>query len=81
MNARPLSTSAENRMAALETRIAELEQQCEAAQLNIPWHIICAAVAAVMPNARIIRVTPMVPIGDRWRTSALLRNIYSHQIR
>jgi len=81
MNAHPPPTSAEDRMSALEARIAKLEQQCEAAQLTIPWHVICATVAAVMPNVRIIRMTPAAPIGDPWRISALLKNIYSHQIR
>lgn len=80
MNATTPQTSAEDRMLALEARIAELEQQCEAAQLTIPWHVICAAVAAVMPFVRVVRVKP-VPIRDRWQTSALLRNVNSHQIR
>ena len=81
MNNTPSPTNPEDRLRALEARIAELEQQCEAAQLDIPWHVICAAVAAVMPNVRIIRVTSAAPIRDTWQTSALLRNLNSHQIR
>jgi hypothetical protein len=81
MNATPSPTSMEERMRALETRIAELEQQCEAAQLTIPWHVICAAVAAIMPNVRIVRVTHAAPIRDAWHTSALLQSIHSHHIR
>jgi hypothetical protein len=81
MNANSPPTSAEDRISALEARIAELERQCEAAQLTIPWHVICAAVAAVMPNVRIIRVTHAAPNRDAWHTSALLQNIHSHHIR
>lgn len=81
MNNTPSPTSPEDRLLALEARIAELEQQCEAAQLDIPWHVICAAVAAVMPDVRVIRVAPVAPNGNRWQTSALLRNVNSHQIR
>ena len=81
MNHTSSPTSPEDRLLALEARIAELEKQCEAAQLNIPWHVICAALAAVMPNVRIIRVTPAAPVRDTWQTSALLRNLNSHKIR
>jgi hypothetical protein len=81
MNNTPSPTSLEDRMLALEARIAELEKQCEVAQLNIPWHVICAAVAAVMPHVRVVRVAPVSQIRNQWRTSALLRNINSHQIR
>jgi hypothetical protein len=77
----PSPTGSQDRLSALEERIAELEQQCEAAQVTVPWHVICAAVAAVMPNVRIIRVAQAAPIRDRWQTSALLRNVNSHQIR
>lgn len=81
MNATTPLISAEDRMLALEARIAELEQQCEAAQLTIPWHVICAAVATVMPNVRIVRVSSAAPTRDTWQTSGLLRNVNSHQIR
>jgi hypothetical protein len=81
MNQTPSTSPFEDRMLALEARIAELEQQCEVAQLGIPWHVICAAVAAVMPNVRIIRVAPAAAVRDGWHTSALLRNLNSHQIR
>jgi hypothetical protein len=81
MNPSPSPTSYEDRLLALEARIAELERQCAVAQLDIPWHVICAAVAAVMPNVRIIRVAPASPVRDGWHTSALLRNLNSHQIR
>lgn len=79
-NADPSPTRLEARIAALEARIAELEQQCEVAQLNIPWHVICAAVAAVMPNVRIVRVTHAVPTRDRWQSSGVLQNMHSHQL-
>jgi hypothetical protein len=81
MNDTPSHSSIEDRMLALEARIAVLEQQCEAAQLDIPWHVICAAVATVMPNVRIIRVSPATGARDRWKSSALARNLNSHQIR
>lgn len=80
MSANPPHTSLEERIAALEARIAELESQCEVAQLNIPWHVICAAVAAVMPNVRIVRVTQVSALRDSWQASALLQNLHSHQI-
>jgi hypothetical protein len=81
MNNSQSSMSSEDRLLALEARIAELEQQCETAQLGIPWHVICAAVAAVMPNVRIIRVAPAISASKQWKSSALARNINSHQIR
>lgn len=81
MNKTSSPISAEDRMAALEARVAELEQLCEAAQLTIPWHVICATVAAVMPDVRIIRVARASGARGTWQTSALLRNFSSHQIR
>ena len=81
MNPSPSPTAYEDRLLELEARIAELESQCEVARLGIPWHVICAAVAAVMPEVRIIRVAPVAPVRDRWQTSGLLRNVNSHQIR
>lgn len=72
--------SIEDRLAQLEARIAELEQLCENAQLDIPWHVICAAVATVMPNVRIVSVSPRQN-RDKWRTSALMHNLNSHHIR
>jgi len=81
MSAKSATASAEDRISALEARVIELERQCEAAQLTIPWHVICAAVAAIMPNVRIIRVTQLAPNRDSWHTSALLQNIHSHNIR
>jgi hypothetical protein len=76
-----LPPTQEDRLHALEARIAELEKQCEVAQLDIPWHVICAAVNAVMPNVRIVRVAQVAPIQNRWQTSALFRNVNSHKIR
>lgn len=81
MKVHPPALSMEERFAALEARITELEQQCEVAQLNIPWHVICAAIAAVMPNVKIIEVTPVSPNTDGWQTSAKLQNLYSHKVR
>lgn len=81
MNKTSSPISSEDRLLALEARIAELEQQCEAAQLDIPWHVICAAVAAVMPDVRVIRVAQVATVGNKWQTSALFRNVNSHQIR
>lgn len=81
MNNSPSHTSSEDRLLALEARIEELEQQCAMAQLDIPWHVICAAVAAVMPDVRVIRVAPVAPTRNKWQTSGLLRNLNSHQIR
>ena len=81
MNPAPSPTHSEDRLLALEKRLAELEQHCEAANLTIPWHVICAAVAAVMPDVRIVQVTQVSPKRNLWQTSALLRNVNSHQIR
>lgn len=81
MNKTPTPLDPEARMLALEARIAELEQQCELARLDIPWHVICAAVAAVMPDVRVIHVAQAGSNNNRWQTSALLRNVNSHQIR
>jgi hypothetical protein len=81
MNMTPSSTSYEDRLLALEARIAELEQQCEVAQLDIPWHVIFTAVAAFMPNVRIIRVAQVPTHRNSWQTNAVMRNVNSHQIR
>lgn len=81
MNNNPSPAGYEDRLLALEARIAELEQQCQVAQLDIPWHVICAAVAAVMPKVRIIRVAQVASHRNSWQTSAMLRNVHSHQIR
>jgi hypothetical protein len=81
MNTIPPASSFEDRLLALEARIAELEQQCEVAHLDIPWHVICAAVAAVMPDVRVIHIEQARSSANRWQTSALLRNVNSHQIR
>ena len=80
MNASTAILATEERFARLEARIAELELMCEAAQMGIPWHVICAAVATVLPNVRIVSVAP-APGRDKWSTNALLRNLNSHQIR
>jgi hypothetical protein len=41
--------------------------------------VIVAAVAAVMPDVRIVSIAPE-PAQSLWRTSGLMRNVFSHQI-
>ena len=68
------------RFAALEERLARLEFELEALRDEIlPWHVICAAVAAVMPDVRVVRVHPIRDEG--WKSVGRLRHLTSHEIR
>jgi hypothetical protein len=65
----------------MERRVAELERCLEAIQSeSIPWHVIVAAVAAVRPGARVVRVAP-IPSQRLWHASGLIRNVSSHQLK
>ena len=80
MNIPDTPSQLEERLAQLEERLAYLEGLCEASQIEIPWHVICAAVAAVIPDGRVVRVSP-VTSRDEWRISGLMKNLHSHRIR
>ncbi|TVR45653.1 MAG: hypothetical protein EA425_17900 [Puniceicoccaceae bacterium] len=45
------------RIQELEARLARLEHRLDDDLPEVPWHVIVAAVAAVLPNARILGVT------------------------
>lgn len=80
MNACPESRDSAAVIRALEARMALLEEQLESVRAEIiPWHVICAAVAAIMPDVRVVRVTPLH--SDRWRSTGVLRHVISHGIR
>ena len=65
----------------MEERIAELEQRLQSMEAeSVPWHVIAAAVAAVVPDARIVS-NAEVPSQRLWETSGRLRNVSSHQLR
>jgi hypothetical protein len=81
MNPSTPSQSSGDSLEQLKSRLAEMELRLESMQSDaIPWHVIVAAVAAVMPGARVVRVAP-ASSQSLWHASGLLRNISSHQLR
>lgn len=65
----------------LEERLAELEQRLQTIEAeSIPWHVIAAAVAAAMPDVRIVSIAEAPP-QRLWEASSRLRNVSSHQLR
>lgn len=78
MNASADMTTA--RLSALEERLARLEFELDSLRAEIlPWHVICAAVAAVMPDVRVVRVHPVR--DESWKAVGRLRHLTSHEIR
>jgi hypothetical protein len=57
---------------ALEARIAALEARLNDELPEVPWFVIAAAVAAVVPNARIIEIAAVI----EGRATATLQNIW-----
>ena len=74
------------RIAALEARLAHLEGRLDDELPEIPWHVITAAVAAAVPNARIIGVQrlpdslPYTPMNF-WNMGGRFDHFKSHAIR
>jgi hypothetical protein len=71
----------------LEKRLAELEARFELENPFIPWHVICAAVAAVVPDGRIVGIArlaethPEVLIQNLWSVGGRLDLFSSHRLR
>ena len=78
----------------LEGRVAALEKQVEALLLRldidlpeIPWTVICAAVAAVMPDSRITGISWVsesqteTMIQNLWSVGGRLDLFSSHRVR
>lgn len=59
-------------IAALEARIAALEARLNDELPEVPWFVIAAAVAAVVPNTRIIEIAEVI----EGRASATLQNLW-----
>lgn len=88
MKSRPSSSNMESRIATLESRLAALEKRIEKELPEIPWPVLCLAVAAVFPRAQIIHVAA---IGDARTSPATQQNLWciggrmelfrSHRIR
>ena len=75
------------RIDTLEKRLAELEYRFELEHPTIPWTVITAAVAAVLPNAEIIGIDyiaesqPQVLIQNLWSVGGRLDLFSSHRVR
>lgn len=75
------------RVEALEKRLAELEERFEIEHPYIPWMVIAAAVAAVLPDARITGIEliaetqPQMLIQNLWSVGGRLDLFSSHRIR
>jgi len=88
MKSSPPPSDMENRICKLEARVAALEKRLEKELPEIPWHVLCTAVAAVFPKAQIIHVAA---IGDARTSPATQQNLWciggrmelfrSHRIR
>ena len=89
-----MSTAASTDPAALQARITqldkrlnELEYRFELENPSIPWTVIAAAVAAVVPNAEIIGIDhiaenqPQVLIQNLWSVGGRLDLFSSHRVR
>jgi len=78
---------------SLLAKIAELESRLRVMEDwvvphdSIPWSVICAAVAAVMPNAKIIDVQPLTTqtsqmvLQNLWSFGGRMSLLASHRLR
>jgi hypothetical protein len=75
------------RIEALEKRLQELEFRFELENPTIPWTVITAAVAAVLPTAAIMGIEqiaetqPQVLIQNLWSVGGRLDLFSSHRVR
>ncbi len=82
----PSDTPLEQRLAQLEARLARLEAHIAAELPEVPWQVIAAAVAAVVPGGRIVSVNPaMDKLTSRtlnfWTVGGRLEQFESHRRR
>lgn len=77
----------QSRIDALEKRLAELEYRFELENPTIPWTVITAAVATILPDAEIIGIDfiaeshPQVLIQNLWSVGGRLDLFSSHRVR
>jgi hypothetical protein len=77
----------EERVLTLEKCLAELELRFELENPYVPWHVLAAAVAAVVPDGRIVGVArlaethPEVLIQNLWSVGGRLDIFSSHRLR
>lgn len=76
----------QERVGTLEKELAELKFRFELENPDIPWHVLAAAVAAVIPNGRIMGVIPGEKFADiitqnLWSVGGRLDLFSSHRIR
>lgn len=76
----------QERIGTLEKQLADLQYRFELEHPNIPWHVLAAAVAAVLPNARITGIIPGEKFADiltqnLWSVGGRLDLFSSHRIR
>lgn len=74
------------RIADLEARLARLEAHIAAELPEVPWAVLAAAVAAVIPGGRIVAVNrAMEQLPSRtlnfWTVGGRLDQFESHRIR
>lgn len=74
------------KIAALEKRVAHLEARLAVDLPEIPWHVLAAAVAAVIPDGRLVSATAtfdrvsFAP-SNLWGIGGRLEQFESHRVR
>lgn len=95
MSASDISTQALERIQALEQRVQVLEKELTSLRQRldfelpeVPWAVICAAVAAVLPDAEIRSISRILPdshpeiiVQNLWSVGGRLDLFTSHRIR
>jgi hypothetical protein len=76
----------QERVDSLEEKLADLQFRFELENPHIPWHVLAAAVAAVVPNGRITGVIPGEKFADiltqsLWSVGGRLDLFSSHRVR
>lgn len=75
-----------DRIAQLEARLSALESRLDLELPEVPWHVIAAAVAAILPDAKITAINraadtlTMSPLNF-WAMGGRLEHFESHRLR